>query len=61
MIFDLDLIEEVEVTVSRIQDNLRATRSHQESYANNRCRPLEFHVGNHVYLKASPMNGVKRF
>jgi hypothetical protein len=35
-IFGPDLIEEVEATVSRIQDNLRATKSHQESYANKR-------------------------
>jgi hypothetical protein len=47
--------------VSRIQDNLRAAKSHQESYANERRQPLEFKVGNHVYLKISPMKGVKRF
>jgi hypothetical protein len=29
MIFGPDLVEEVEMTVSRIQDNLRAVRSHQ--------------------------------
>jgi hypothetical protein len=61
MIFGPDLIEEAEATVNRIQDNLRATKSRQESYANKRRRPLEFQVGNHVYLKVSPMNGVKRF
>jgi hypothetical protein len=31
MIFGPDLIEEAEVTVSCIQDNLRATKSYQES------------------------------
>jgi hypothetical protein len=56
-----DLVEEVEVIVSRIQDNLRAAKSHQESYANKRRRPLEFKVRNHVYLKVSPMKGAKRF
>jgi hypothetical protein len=35
--------------------------SRQESYANKRCQPLEFKVGDHVYLKVSPMKGVKRF
>jgi hypothetical protein len=29
MIFGPDLVEEAEMTVSRIQDNLRAVRSHQ--------------------------------
>jgi hypothetical protein len=61
MIFGSDLIEEIEAIVSRIQDNLRATKSHQESYANKRRRPLEFEVGNHVYLKVLPMKGMKRF
>jgi hypothetical protein len=49
------------MTVSRIQDKLRATKSRQESYANKRHRPLEFVVGDHVYLKVSPMKGMKRF
>jgi hypothetical protein len=44
-----------------IQDNLKAAKSHQESYANKRCRPLQFEVGDHVYLKFSSMKGVKRF
>jgi hypothetical protein len=61
LIFGLDLIDEAEVTVSHIQDNLKARKSRQESYANKRRRYLEFEVGDHVYLKVSPMKGVKRF
>jgi hypothetical protein len=60
-IFGPDLIEEAEATLSRIQEILRATKSRQESYANKRHRPLEFEVGDHVYLKVSPMKDVKRF
>jgi hypothetical protein len=60
-IFGPDLIMEAEVTISRIQDNLRAAKSRQESYANNRHQPFEFEVGNHVYLKVSSMKGIKRF
>jgi hypothetical protein len=56
-----NLVEEAKATVRRIQDNLKAAKSHQETYANKRCRPLEFKVGNHVYLRVSPMKGVKRF
>jgi hypothetical protein len=52
---------EAEATISRIQDNLRAAKSRQESYANNRHQPFEFEVGNHVYLKVSSMKGIKRF
>jgi hypothetical protein len=47
--------------VRRIQDNLKAMKSHQESYVNKRCRPLEFKVGDHMYLRVSPMKGVKRY
>jgi hypothetical protein len=61
VIFGPNLVEEVEVTVRRIQDNLKAVMSRQETYANRRRRPLEFEVGNHVYLRVSPMKGVKRF
>jgi hypothetical protein len=61
VIFGLDLVKEAEATVRHIQDNLRAAKSCQESYASKRRRPLEFKVSDHVYLKVSPMNGVKRF
>jgi hypothetical protein len=61
MIFGPDLVEEAETTVSCIQDNLRAVKSCQESYANKRRWPLEFAVGNPMYLKVSPMKGMKRF
>jgi hypothetical protein len=60
-IFGPDLIDEAEVTVHRIQENLKAARSRQESYANKRHQPLEFEVGDHVYLMVSPMQGMKRF
>jgi hypothetical protein len=60
-IFGPDLIDEAEVTVRCIQDNLKAAMSHQESYANKRRWPLEFEVGDHVYLWVSPIKGVKRF
>jgi hypothetical protein len=61
VIFSPNIINEAEATVRHIQDNLRAVKSHQESYANKRRRNLEFVVGDHVYLKGSPMRGMKRF
>jgi hypothetical protein len=60
-IFGPDIVVEAETTVRRIQENLKAAKLHQESYANKRHRPLQFGVGDHVYLKVSPMKGVKRF
>jgi hypothetical protein len=61
VIFGPDLMKEAKVTIRHIQDNLKAAKSQQETYANMRRRPLEFEDGNHVYLRVSPMNGVKRF
>jgi hypothetical protein len=57
----MDHVEGAEATVRHIQYNLRATISRQETYANKRPRPLEFKVGDHVYLRVSPMKGMKRF
>jgi hypothetical protein len=61
VIFGPDLVEEAEATIRRMQDNLKAAKSRQETYANKRRRPLEFEDGNLVYLRVSPMKGVKRF
>nr|GFB43457.1 putative reverse transcriptase domain-containing protein [Tanacetum cinerariifolium] len=38
-----------------------AARDRQKSYANVRCKPLEFQVGDKVMLKVSPWKGVVRF
>jgi hypothetical protein len=61
VIFGPDLVEEGEATVRRIQDNLKIVKSRQETYAKKRHRPLEVKVGNHVYLRVSPMKGMKKF
>jgi hypothetical protein len=61
VIFGPDLVEEAESIVRRIQENWKAVKSRQESYANKRRRPLEFEVVNHVYLRVLPMKDVKRF
>jgi hypothetical protein len=61
LIFGPDIVEEAKSIVRHIQENLKAAKSCHETYANKRHRPLEFEVGNHVYLRVSPMKGVKRF
>ena len=40
---------------------MTAAQARQKSYADKRRKPIEFEVGDHVYLKVSPMKGVKRF
>jgi hypothetical protein len=44
VIFGPDTVDDAKATVHRIQDNLRAAKSRQESYANKRRQPLEFEV-----------------
>jgi hypothetical protein len=40
---------------------MSAAQSQQKGYVDNRRRPLEFEVGDCVFLKVSPMRGVMRF
>ena len=40
---------------------MKAAQSRQKSYADKRRWPLIFEVGDHVYLRVSPMKGVQRF
>ena len=49
--------EKVKVVVER----LKTAQSRQQSYANRGRRHVEFEVGDSVYLKVSPMKGVRRF
>jgi len=39
---------------------MKAAQSRQKAYADNCRRPLEFEVGDKVFLKVSPMKGVRR-
>ena len=38
-----------------IKERLKITQSRQKSYGDNRRRDLEFEVGDHVFLKVTPM------
>jgi hypothetical protein len=55
------LIQEAEEQVCIIRENLRVAQTRKKSYADNRRIPLEFEEGDHVYLKVSPLRGMKRF
>jgi hypothetical protein len=47
--------------VQIIRENLKTSKSRQKSYADNRRRELSFQVGDFMYLKVSPMRGMRRF
>ncbi|GJY47976.1 hypothetical protein Tco_0437932 [Tanacetum coccineum] len=56
-----ELVQETIDKVVLIKEKLKAARDRQKSYADNRCKPLEFEVGDWVMLKVSPWKGVIRF
>ena len=60
-VFGPEILQEAERQVQIIQDNLRTAQSRQKSYADTRRRELTFEVGDYVYLKVSPIRGLRRF
>ena len=56
-----ELVQEMTEKIRVIRDRLLAAQNKQKSYANHRRRPLEFQVGDHVFLRVSPRKGVFRF
>ena len=55
-----DLIDQTSEQIKTIRKRLLAAQSRQKSYADKRRRPLEFEVGDHVFLKVSPVTGIGR-
>ncbi|WVZ49323.1 hypothetical protein U9M48_000692, partial [Paspalum notatum var. saurae] len=50
-----------EQQIKMVRENLRVARSGRKSYADVRRRDLTFKVDDFVYLKVSPMRGIRRF
>jgi len=61
VVFGPDLVTEAEEKLRVIQANLKAAQSRQKSYFDNRRKPLQFNVGDHIYLRVSPTKGVQQF
>jgi hypothetical protein len=61
VIFGPDIMTEAEEKVRQLRANILTVQSHQKSYTDKRRRPLEFEVGDHVYIRVSPIKGVRRF
>ena len=56
-----DLIRDTSENVGLKQMRLLTAQSRQKSYANRRRQPLEFEVGDHVFLKVRPKRRVVKF
>ena len=53
----VDLINQTIEIIKTIHKRLQGAESKQKSYVDNRRRPLEFEVGDHVFLKVSSLKG----
>jgi hypothetical protein len=60
-IFGPNILQEAERQVQMVRENLKLTQSRLKSYVDNRRRKLRFQVGDFMYLKVSPMRGLRRF
>ena len=56
-----NLIRDTSEKVSLMRQRLLTAQSRQKSCTDVRRRPLEFEVGDHVFLKVMPKRGVVRF
>jgi len=59
--FGPDMVNEAEEQVRVIPENLKIAKSRQKSYADKKRQSILFQVGDHVYLRVSPMKGIQRF
>jgi hypothetical protein len=60
-VFGPNILQEAEKQVRMVRENLWIEQSRQKSYASHRRRELSFDVRDFVYLKVSPMRGLRRF
>ena len=60
-LFGPDLIKETEQKVKLIRDRLKVAQSRQKSYADSKRKETVYEVRDRVYLRVSPLRGVKRF
>ena len=60
-LFGPDLIKESEQKVRLIRDRLKVAQSRQKSYADSKRKETVHEVGDRVYLRVSPLRGVKCF
>jgi hypothetical protein len=60
-LFGPEIIKEAKRQVQVVRENLKVALSRQKSYADTRRRELTFEEGDHIYLKVSPIRGLRRF
>ena len=56
-----DIIQDAAEKVALIKKRLETATNWQKSYADPKRKDVEFHVGDYVIVKVSPMNDGMRF
>ena len=56
-----ELITQTANKVAQIRKYLQAAQNRQRNWADSKRRPLEFVIGDYVFLKISPTRGIIRF
>ncbi|KAL0540282.1 hypothetical protein IC582_024516 [Cucumis melo] len=56
-----ELVQSTNEAIQKIRSRMHTAQSRQKSYADVRRKDLEFEIGDKVFLKVAPMNGVLRF
>ncbi|XP_073269471.1 uncharacterized protein [Primulina huaijiensis] len=56
-----ELVQQMVDVVAQTRQRMKTAQSRQTSYAHVRRRPLEFNVGDQVFVKIAPLTGVMRF
>jgi len=57
----VELIDQTQEIIKVIRERLQTAQSRHKSYADSHRRPLTFSIGEHVFLKVSPLKGSLRF
>jgi hypothetical protein len=60
-VFGPNILQEAEKQVHMVRENLEIAQSRQKSYVDHRRGELSFEARDFVYLKVSPMRGLRRF
>ena len=56
-----EMVRETNEKIGIVREKMKTAQHRQKRYTDKRCKDLEFEVGDHVFLKVSPIRGVVRF
>ena len=56
-----ELVQKTNEAIDKIKARMLASQSRQKSYADPKRRDVTFQPGDHVFLRVSPMKGIRRF